>query len=196
MSAGFPAIAAIKKEGKMKKTTATKMILVVLWIIFVGSVASAFAELPDFSSWTILFSGTKDYNQDGIDDVAIEFLSEHPNPFKTFASAIILRFQPFSFRRIDMAIVLFYTRTSEAGKDTILSVRLQFYVREEEEKVICHFLEERILRRPQKVEKIVNEPMFKEDSLFGQKWFQKFHQFGLTDEEIRQAIPKWGWLPE
>lgn len=180
---------------KRRKSIWLSMTLIIFLTITAFSAASAL-ELPDFSSWTTIFSGAKDYDQDGINDVIIKFLSKHPNPLKTSASALIFHFQPFDSSRIDMAIVLFYTRTNEPGKDTILSARLQFYICEEGKQIISHFVEERVIYRPKKVEKIIKEPMFKEDSFFGQKWFGKFRQFGLTDDEIRKTIPQWGWLPE
>lgn len=173
-----------------------KLAILVLAVLAASAVFSDFSvqagELPDFSSWAVIHSGKEDYSKDGIDDVVFKFLSEHSDLNESFASALLFYFQPFDTKRIDMAIIMFFTRTNEPGKNTILSVRFHFYARQGD-KILA---EGRIAHRPKNIQKVIKEPMFKEDSLFGRRWFAEWRKFGLTDDEIRQKIPKWGWLPE
>ena len=150
-------------------------------------------EPPNFNSWTVLNFDKKDYNQDGIDDFAYFFLNDKPNPNTASASAFLLFFRRIEANRIDLAIVLHFTRTNEPNKDTILSVCIRFYAHQDGKLV---FIEERFLNRPKNVQEPISEPMFEENSSFGRRYFEEWRKLGAVDDKIRQYIPKWGWLPE
>ena len=157
-------------------------------LIFLNSVIRA-SNLPDFDSWVLIHREKKDFGPDGIDDVIIKFASDKRNLEESSTSALLFYFQPFDSKRIDMAIVLHFIRTNEPGKNTILSVRIYFYVSGKN-------VGEKTFHRPKNIREAIKAPMFEENSLFGQRWFKEWRKFGLTDEEIHQQLPKWGWLPE
>jgi hypothetical protein len=96
-------------------------------------------------------------------------------------------------KRTDLAIQAQFTRTAEPGKDTILSIHFLFYAREGGKLIP---IEERTVRRPREVGKPIKESMFEENSKFGQRYFGEWRKLGLSDNEIRQHIPKWVWVPE
>lgn len=150
-------------------------------------------ELPNFNKWVLIRSLLKDIDKDGVDDVAIKFLNDNLNPKKSLNALFLFSFRPIDQKRIDLAILLQFIRSSEPNKDTITSVRFLFFARENEKLV---FIEERIIHRPKVVQDVIMEPMFDENSLFGKRYVNKWREIGIPIEIIIGDIPKWGWMPE
>lgn len=173
------------------------LLILVAVIFFIGieaSFSSQAPELPDFDPWIVQYFERKDFDHDGIYDVAWVILRDNPD-FKSSSSLVYLySFRPVNLERIDLAIWLRFIRTRESGKNTIALIHYLFYARENDKLVL---VEERLSFQPQGARAPISEPMFfEENSEFRNRFFEEWRKLGFPDEEIRKNIPKWIWQPE